>query len=48
MKEGETVNAYFSRTLTIANKMKAHGEIMSQAIIFEKILRIQQLGLDDY
>jgi len=39
MKEGETVNAYFSRTLTIANKMKAHGETMSQTIITEKILR---------
>jgi len=26
MKEGETVNAYFSHTLAIANKMKAHGE----------------------
>lgn len=39
MKEGETVNAYFSRTLTIANKMKAHGESMSQTIITEKILR---------
>lgn len=38
-KEGETVNSYFSRTLTIANKMKAHGESMSQTIITEKILR---------
>ncbi|KAI5411610.1 hypothetical protein KIW84_056615 [Lathyrus oleraceus] len=26
MKEGENVNAYFSRTLTIASKMKARGE----------------------
>ena len=29
LKEGETINAYFFRTQTIANKMKAHGEIMS-------------------
>jgi len=39
MKEEERVNAYFSRTLIIANKMKVHGEIMSQTIITEKILR---------
>ena len=26
MKTGETVNEYFARTLTIANKMKANGE----------------------
>lgn len=39
MKEGETVNAYFSRTLTIANKMKAHGESMSETVITAKILR---------
>jgi len=39
MKEGETVDNFFSRTLTIANKMKAHGETMSQTIINEKVLR---------
>ncbi|XP_062013843.1 uncharacterized protein LOC133730232 [Rosa rugosa] len=39
MKEGEKVNEYFSRTLTIANKMKAHGERMEQLVIIEKILR---------
>ena len=39
LKEGETINAYFFRTQTIANKMKAHGETMSQTIITEKILR---------
>lgn len=39
MKEGETVDAYFARTLTIANKMKNHGEKMEQVIIIEKILR---------
>ena len=39
MKEGEAVDAYFARTLTIANKMKAHGEKMTQTTIIEKILR---------
>ncbi|KAA8528098.1 hypothetical protein F0562_035033 [Nyssa sinensis] len=39
MKEGETVDNFFARTLTIANKMKAHGETMSQTIINEKVLR---------
>lgn len=39
MKEGEAVNEYFSRTLTIAIKMKAHGEKISETTINEKILR---------
>jgi hypothetical protein len=39
MKEGEKVNDYFARTLSIANKMKAHGERMEQLVIVEKILR---------
>ena len=39
MKEGEKVDDYFSRTLTIANKMKAQGERMEQTVIVEKILR---------
>lgn len=39
MKEGETVEEYFSRTLTIANKMKAHSEKMEEMVIVEKILR---------
>ena len=39
MKEGEKVDEYFARTLTIANKMKAHGERMEQLMIVEKILR---------
>ncbi|XP_028075418.1 uncharacterized protein LOC114277685 [Camellia sinensis] len=30
MKEGESVDAYFARTLIIANKMKIHGENMPQ------------------
>lgn len=39
MKEGETVFNYFSCTLIIANEMCFHGEIMTDVIIIEKILR---------
>ncbi|RVW23483.1 Retrovirus-related Pol polyprotein from transposon TNT 1-94 [Vitis vinifera] len=39
MKEGESVDEYFAQTLTIANKMKIHGESMKQVVIIEKILR---------
>ncbi|XP_021830061.1 uncharacterized protein LOC110770270 [Prunus avium] len=42
MKEGEKVDEYFARTLTIANKMKAHGERMEQSVIIE-ILRSMTL-----
>lgn len=39
MKESEGVDEYFARTLTIANKMKIHGEKMDRVVIIEKILR---------
>jgi len=39
MKEGETVSNYFARTLTITNKMRFHGEKMSDVTVIEKILR---------
>ncbi|CAL9029558.1 unnamed protein product [Prunus brigantina] len=39
MKNGETVNDYFGRTLTIANKMRTQGEKMDDVVIIEKILR---------
>jgi transposase InsO family protein len=39
MKDDETVDEYFSRTLAIANKMTAHGERMEQVTVVEKILR---------
>jgi RNase H-fold protein (predicted Holliday junction resolvase) len=39
MKEGENVDAYFARTLIIANKMKIHGENMQPVVIIEKIMR---------
>lgn len=39
MKEGETINAYFGRTLAIAKKMKSCGENVKEADITGKILR---------
>ena len=38
MKEGETVSHFFSRTLTIVNKMHFRSEKMSDVSIIEKIL----------
>ncbi|XP_031273002.1 uncharacterized protein LOC116131495 [Pistacia vera] len=39
MKVGELVNDYFARTLTVANKMRIHGEQMGDVVIIEMILR---------
>ena len=39
MKAGESVDEYFARTLTIANKMRIHGEKMPNITVIEKILR---------
>ncbi|MCI03820.1 retrovirus-related Pol polyprotein from transposon TNT 1-94, partial [Trifolium medium] len=39
MKEDESVNDYFGRTLSIVNKMKIQGEVMEQRTVVEKILR---------
>ena len=38
MKEGEAVDGYFARTLIVANKMKAHGEKMTQTPLLRKFL----------
>jgi hypothetical protein len=46
MKDGEGVDEYFGRTLTIANKMKTHGERMEQIVIIEKILRSMTTKFD--
>jgi len=46
MKEGEKVDEYFARTLTIVNKMKVHGEMMEQVMIIEKILRSMTFRFD--
>jgi hypothetical protein len=39
MKDSESVNEYFARTLAIANRMTAHGQTMEQVTVVEKILR---------
>jgi hypothetical protein len=39
MKEGESVTDYFSRTLSIANKIRINGEKMEDVAVIEKILR---------
>jgi hypothetical protein len=39
MKEDESVNDFFSKTLVIANKMTTHGVSLTQSQIVEKILR---------
>ncbi|KAL4301705.1 hypothetical protein GQ457_10G016030 [Hibiscus cannabinus] len=39
MKEGESVSEYFSRTLTIVNKMKANGESKGDSEGVAKIMR---------
>ena len=39
MKEGENVSDYFSRTLTITNKLRFLGEEMKEISVIEKILR---------
>lgn len=39
MKSGESASDYLSRTMTIANKMRIHGEKMEDVTIIEKILR---------
>jgi len=46
MKDGESVDEYFGRTLTIGNKMKTHGERMEQIVIIEKILRSMTTKFD--
>ena len=39
MKAGESINEYFARTLSIANKMKINGENKGDVEVVEKILR---------
>ncbi|XP_019442326.1 PREDICTED: uncharacterized protein LOC109347051 [Lupinus angustifolius] len=39
MKEGDKVNNFMRRTLTLVNKMKSNGETMEQCIVVSKILR---------
>lgn len=46
MKSGESVSDYFSRTTTIANKMRIHGDLMQDVTIVEKILRSMTTKFD--
>ena len=46
MKEGESVNEYFARTLTIANKMRVYGERMEDVVVIKKILRSMTFKYD--
>lgn len=39
MKEGEHVDAYVVRTLTVVNKMKIYGDVMVSSTVVSKILR---------
>lgn len=39
MRSGETVTDYFSRVMTVANKMRVYGEDMDDVKVVEKILR---------
>lgn len=39
MKEGETIDKYFSRTLTIVNRMKMYGERIEQQNVVKKVPR---------
>ncbi|XP_016646919.1 PREDICTED: uncharacterized protein LOC103328157 [Prunus mume] len=48
MKEGESVNEYFARTLTIANKMWIHGEKMEDVVCFiEESNDLDILSIDE-
>ncbi|CAL2238396.1 unnamed protein product [Prunus armeniaca] len=46
MKQGESVNDYFSKAMAIANKMSTHGEKMEDVTIVEKILRSMTTKFD--
>ncbi|KAL5815128.1 hypothetical protein ACOSQ3_025922 [Xanthoceras sorbifolium] len=39
MRSGEKVTEYFSRVMTVANKMRFYGEDMQDVKVVEKILR---------
>ena len=47
MKDGETVSDYFTRTLTITNKLRFLGEILNDVTVIEKILRSMISKFDD-
>lgn len=46
MKQRESVDEYFSRTLIIANKMRIHGDKLEDVAVVEKILRSMSSKFD--
>ena len=46
MKVWESMNEYFARTLTIANKMRVHGEKIGDIVVIEKIMRFMTPKFD--
>ena len=43
MKQGESVDEYFSRTLAIVNKMRIRGEKIEDVAMVEKILQSKEI-----
>lgn len=39
MKGEESVNDYFARTVSVANKMRIHGKKMGDVVVIEKLLQ---------
>ncbi|CAJ2637501.1 unnamed protein product [Trifolium pratense] len=39
MKDAETITEYFARVMTVANKIRSNGEVMSDSKVVQKILR---------
>lgn len=39
MKEGEKIDSFLARTLTVVNKMKVNGEVMEPSTVVGKVLR---------
>ncbi|XP_017441106.1 uncharacterized protein LOC128193881 [Vigna angularis] len=46
MNMGESVTDYFSRTMTIANNMRIHGDKLEDVVVIEKILRSMTTKFD--
>jgi len=46
MKEGEKVDTFLGRTLTLVNKMKSNGETMEESMVVSKILRSLTIKLN--
>ena len=47
MKEGESIDDFFSRTLSIVSRMKAQGEKIDQILIVEKVFRLMTVKFNN-